>query len=116
MKERADNAHKIARYLVSRYSLAFEDLKIVNRCRIITGRKALHEGVPRESLCRALVHKELRDRTHHCPHCGYVQDRDINAAENILAGAVYRKTIRLDGAVRDAWEKKPGRRTETPPA
>ncbi|CCQ68277.1 Transposase, IS605 OrfB [Crocosphaera watsonii WH 0402] len=26
----------------------------------------------------------LSTRTHICPHCGYVEDRDINAAINIL--------------------------------
>ncbi|TRV54144.1 MAG: transposase, partial [Microcystis panniformis Mp_MB_F_20051200_S6D] len=28
--------------------------------------------------------KSLSTRTHICPHCGYVEDRDINAAINIL--------------------------------
>ena len=37
------------------------------------------------SRCRALVPKTLADRTHRCPHCGLVLDRDHNAAINILA-------------------------------
>lgn len=37
------------------------------------------------SRCRALVPKELSDRTHDCPHCGLLLDRDYNAAINILA-------------------------------
>jgi putative transposase len=38
------------------------------------------------SRCGGLpeVKKKLSDRVHSCP-CGYTQDRDINAAENILA-------------------------------
>lgn len=40
------------------------------------------------SRCSELVQKSLSVRTHHCPHCGYVADRDVNAALNILrAGA-----------------------------
>ena len=31
-----------------------------------------------------LVDKELTDRTHECPGCGLVMDRDENAAVNIL--------------------------------
>ncbi|MEA5419993.1 zinc ribbon domain-containing protein, partial [Spirulina sp. CCNP1310] len=30
------------------------------------------------------VQKALSVRTHHCPHCGYEADRDVNAAINIL--------------------------------
>jgi putative transposase len=115
--QRADNAHKVSRSLVSRYSrIAFEDLKIVNMtqnhhlAKSITdagwnrlvqcttykaesagGRVVLvdpYNTTQECSKCHALVHKELKDRVHHCPQCGYVQDRDINAAENILARAV----------------------------
>jgi putative transposase len=34
--------------------------------------------------CRELVQKSLSVRTHICPHCGLVEDRDVNAAKNIL--------------------------------
>ena len=38
--------------------------------------------------CGEYVQKSLSVRTHICPHCGYVADRDVNAAKNILkAGA-----------------------------
>ena len=38
--------------------------------------------------CGELVQKSLSVRTHICPSCGYVADRDVNAAQNILkAGA-----------------------------
>jgi len=36
------------------------------------------------SDCGELVPKSLAVRTHSCPHCGAVIDRDGNAAENIL--------------------------------
>jgi putative transposase len=36
------------------------------------------------SNCGEKVQKSLSTRTHICPHCNYVQDRDINAAINIL--------------------------------
>ncbi|MFN9674088.1 MAG: RNA-guided endonuclease InsQ/TnpB family protein, partial [Microcystis sp.] len=36
------------------------------------------------SNCGQKVAKSLYTRTHVCPHCGYVEDRDINAAINIL--------------------------------
>jgi len=41
------------------------------------------------SICGEIVHKSLSVRTHICPCCGYVADRDVNAAKNILlmAGA-----------------------------
>lgn len=40
------------------------------------------------SQCGQHAPKSLSVRTHRCPHCGYVADRDLNAALNILrAGA-----------------------------
>jgi len=36
------------------------------------------------SNCGNVVKKSLSIRTHVCPHCGYVADRDVNAALNIL--------------------------------
>jgi putative transposase len=36
------------------------------------------------SNCGEVVKKTLSTRTHQCPHCGYVADRDENAARNIL--------------------------------
>ncbi len=36
------------------------------------------------SSCGKMVKKSLSVRTHICPHCGYVADRDVNAALNIL--------------------------------
>src|SRR2546425_898057 len=40
------------------------------------------------SKCGEIVHKTLSVRTHMCPFCGYIADRDLNAAQNILlAGA-----------------------------
>jgi len=36
------------------------------------------------SSCGKKVQKSLSTRTHVCPHCNYVEDRDINAAINIL--------------------------------
>ena len=38
--------------------------------------------------CNEIVQKSLSIRTHLCPSCGYIEDRDVNAAKNILtAGA-----------------------------
>ncbi|AFZ23003.1 transposase [Cylindrospermum stagnale PCC 7417] len=36
------------------------------------------------SNCGEVVKKTLSTRTHVCPHCGHTQDRDQNAARNIL--------------------------------
>jgi putative transposase len=40
------------------------------------------------SKCGHEVKKSLSIRTHVCPHCGYIADRDWNAALNILAKAL----------------------------
>jgi len=36
------------------------------------------------SECGAIVKKSLSQRTHFCPECLYVEDRDVNAGKNIL--------------------------------
>ena len=43
--------------------------------------------------CGKLVEKRLSERTHTCPHCGLVLDRDVNAALNILHRGL--QTLRL---------------------
>src|ERR687885_435943 len=40
------------------------------------------------SKCGKQVKKTLSTRTHKCPHCGYLDDRDTNAAINILIKAL----------------------------
>ncbi|MCT7967422.1 transposase [Laspinema sp. D1] len=40
------------------------------------------------SKCGCKVKKTLSTRTHQCPHCGYLDDRDTNAAINILMKAL----------------------------
>ncbi|HEY6410279.1 MAG TPA: transposase [Ktedonobacteraceae bacterium] len=37
--------------------------------------------------CGEIVQKSLSVRTHVCPFCGYIADRDVNAAKNILESA-----------------------------
>ena len=37
--------------------------------------------------CGEVVQKSLSVRTHICPFCGYIADRDVNAAKNILSKA-----------------------------
>jgi putative transposase len=36
------------------------------------------------SVCGSIVKKELSDRIHECPYCGFSCDRDYNASRNIL--------------------------------
>jgi putative transposase len=111
---RRDFHHKTARALVTRYgTIVHEDLNIrgIARSRLakstldvawgsflqILSYKAEEAGVtviavpPHNttqacSRCGTLpsVPKTLADRMHSCSHCGYVADRDLNAAQNIL--------------------------------
>ena len=43
-----------------------------------------HDTSQNCSGCGSKVKKSLSTRTHVCPHCGFVEDRDVNAAINIL--------------------------------
>jgi putative transposase len=115
-RQRKDHAHKTAREYVDKYAtLAVEDLRVCNMlnnhhlARAISDAgwsqfvnilelKAEEAGVrvykvaPQFtsqlcSNCEEVVEKSLSVRTHTCPWCGYVADRDHNAARNILAKA-----------------------------
>ena len=50
------------------------------------------------SNCGEKVHKELNIRTHCCPHCGIVIDRDWNAAINIKNRAVGHSVLKARGS------------------
>jgi len=54
------------------------------------------------SKCGELVQKSLSVRTHICPSCGYVADRDVNAAQNIL-----RAGTRPSGTLADGLADEP---------
>lgn len=109
---RRDFSHKLSRRLVEEFgTLCFEDLNIKNLVHgnlaksildaawrqliSLTAVKAAWAGRtfvlvnPRNtskmcSQCGILVEKDLSVRTHDCPSCGLVLDRDHNAAINIL--------------------------------
>jgi putative transposase len=50
--------------------------------------------------CGEIVQKSLSVRTHICPFCGYIADRDVNAAKNILlAGARPSGTVSVGSPV-----------------
>jgi len=111
--------HTVTRELVERFGMiAIESLRLDFMTRNKHTAKAAHDiglGIFRQLLdykaieagvdvievnaqytsqecsgCGAIVPKELSEREHHCPECGLVLDRDVNAARNILQRAQYR--------------------------
>jgi putative transposase len=116
-RQREDFARKTASTLVSSHDvIAYEDLKICNMVKNHHLAKSIHDAgwgtfiswvkayglmyniaviavapqfTSQEcSACGALVKKSLSVRTHICPSCGVVLDRDQNAARNILEKAL----------------------------
>jgi putative transposase len=114
--QRRDTAHKISRYLVDNYDrIAFEDLNVQgmlknhNLAKSIAdagwrmlvqfttykaewaGKQVItvdpHNTSQACSECGQTVKKTLKERIHRCS-CGYVADRDVNAARNILHKAI----------------------------
>ncbi|PDV98999.1 RNA-guided endonuclease InsQ/TnpB family protein [Candidatus Chloroploca asiatica] len=110
---RTDFAHKLSRVMVNTYQvIALEDLAPLEMGRSRGMRKSIRDVAwsqfvsmtcvkaeeagrtvvlvdpaytsQRCSSCGERVKKTLSDRTHACPHCGLVLDRDHNAALNIL--------------------------------
>jgi putative transposase len=112
-RQRKDFAVKLARCVVRSSDLvAYEDLKVRNMVKnhhlaksisdaswslflqwieyfgkvfgVVTIAVPPHYTSQNCSNCGEMVKKTLSTRTHQCPHCGYVADRDENAARNIL--------------------------------
>lgn len=127
--QRRDIAHKTARKLVNEYDLiAYEDLQIKNMVKnrhlaksiqdagwnlffnILTskaeeaGRRIVKVSPAYTSQicseCGELVKKTLAERTHHCPVCGLILDRDVNAARNILKIALAQTSMKNKGSGR----------------
>ncbi|PTX61288.1 putative transposase [Melghirimyces profundicolus] len=111
--QRKDYAHRISHEWVLRYDLiAFEDLNVQGMIKnhhlaksiVDAGWRQLvqyttykaesagkrvvqvnpHQTSQRCASCGEIVKKTWVERVHRCPFCGYVQDRDVNAAINIL--------------------------------
>ena len=111
--QRKDFLHKVSTELVEKNDLiVFEDLKIRNMVKNKHLSKSISDAGWRQLItythykaesagkrvvvvdpkntsqtctqCKKLVKKSLAVRTHSCPHCGLVLDRDVNAAKNIL--------------------------------
>ncbi|MCE9652451.1 MAG: transposase [Nitrosarchaeum sp.] len=110
--QRNDFLHKISRHYVDNYDTIFvEELKIQNMVKnhhlaksisdsswnsffqkleykaanagILFAKVAPHGTSQSCSNCGRMVKKTLAIRTHHCPYCGLVIDRDYNASLNI---------------------------------
>lgn len=63
------------------------------------------------SSCGARVIKTLSTRTHSCPHCGHIEQRDVNAAKVILSRASATGGHPGSNASRDVSSTSIGRKT-----
>jgi putative transposase len=116
-RQRKDFAVKLARCVVQSNDLvAYEDLQVRNMVKnrrlsksisdaawstfrdwleyfgkvfgVVTVAVPPHYTSQNCSNCGEVVNKSLSERTHRCPYCGHIQDRDWNAAVNILKKAL----------------------------
>lgn len=139
--QRADFWHKTTDDLVKTYSLiAVEDLNLSFMTRNGSLSLSAHDaslGMFRQMLdykvertgsqvvgvnprntsqacsgCGVIVAKGLSVRVHHCPDCGIILDRDINAAINILARGLRVEALTLPVAACVASEAPPIHRGE----
>lgn len=63
------------------------------------------------SICGTRVQKSLSTRTHSCPHCGHVEQRDVNAAKVILSRANARDGQSQSNASGEVLPTSSGRKT-----
>jgi len=112
-RQRRDWLHKISKQYADKFKRIFiEDLNVAGMARSHHLSKSIYDAAWAEffallsykaesaggqvvkvparytsqlcSNCGCIVAKSLSTRTHVCPHCGYIEDRDVNAAKNIL--------------------------------
>jgi putative transposase len=64
------------------------------------GRKLIkvdpRDTTQRCSACGSIVRKELSDRVHECPYCGFSCDRDYNASRNILIAGMEQPVVPIE--------------------
>ena len=65
------------------------------------------------SRCGKIVPKELSERTHRCPHCGLVLDRDVNSAKVVLSRGL--KQLSTPPSGRDGVQRAEAYQTRGPP-
>jgi putative transposase len=140
-RQRKDFAVKLARCVVQSNDLvAYEDLQVRNMVKntklsksisdvawsnfrnwleyfgkvfgVVTVAVPPHYTSQNCSNCGKTVKKSLSERTHRCPHCGHVQDRDWNAAINILEKAL--RTVGHTGTQHASGENDLCAAEETP--
>lgn len=72
-------------------------------------RVKIHFTLQKCFRCGEIVQKSLSVRTHICPFCGYIADRDTNAAQNILKRGLGQDMAfgRQRTGMPDAWSEKP---------
>jgi putative transposase len=142
-RQRKDFAVKLARCVVQSSDLvAYEDLQVRNMVRnrflaksisdaawsafrdwleyfgkvfgVVTVAVPPHYTSQNCSNCGWVVKKSLSQRTHRCPHCGHIQDRDWNAAINILELAL--RTVGHTGTLNASGDIGLCLGGETPPS
>jgi putative transposase len=142
-RQRDDFAHKVSNNLAGEYgTIVFEDLNIrgmvknhslasaiMDSCwyklRQLTVYKAERRGgrivfvnpagtSQKCSGCGGMVQKPLSERTHICPKCGLVLDRDVNAARNILALGLERALTEAESLLIPKRISKFGQGSEKP--
>ncbi len=120
VNQRDDFLHKLSRYYVNDYGLiVLERLNITNMVKnhhlaksimdaswskliqmiehkaecagVHVVRVSARNTTQKCSQCGNVVEKSLSVRTHSCPHCGFVADRDYNSALEILNNALGRE-------------------------
>jgi putative transposase len=134
-RTRLDFQHKVALDLVRRFdAIAVEKLNVAGLARgrlakqvldaawsqFTTILKAKAESAGREffevdprgtsqrcSGCDTVVKKGLGVRVHDCPNCGLIEDRDVNAANNIKRLGQSRRGGLIDGSPEDPRSRYP---------
>lgn len=142
-RQRQDFAVKLARCVVQSNDLvAYEDLQVRNMVKnrrlaksisnaawsafrdwleyfgkvfgVVTVAVPPHYTSANCSNCGKVVKKSLSQRTHHCHHCGFILDRDWNAAINILEIAL--RTVGHTGTLNVSGDIDLCLGEETPPS